>query len=71
MNVGNQFVNFCVGVGVSGHDATNMSHISKDAQKNSTSFDTNFITGVTGEKWSCMKNRPKMEITELKLPGLT
>ena len=27
MNVGNQLFNFCVGVGVGGHDATNFSHI--------------------------------------------
>ena len=56
-----------MGVGVGGHDATNFSHISKDAQENSTSFNTTVIIGDYREKWCCMKNRPKMEITGVKI----
>ena len=50
LNVGNQCFNFCVGVGVGGQDATNFSHISKDAQENSTSFDTNFMGAARRRK---------------------
>ena len=46
----NQLFGFCVGVWVGGHHPTNFSHISKDAQENSTSFDTN-VFGGGGEIW--------------------
>ena len=51
------FFKFCVGVG--GHDATNFSHISKDAQEKSTSFDSDVVTGVVGESLNSklVKNR--------------
>ena len=45
-NVGNLFFNFCVGVRVSGQEATNSSHISNDAQENSTPFDINPMGAV-------------------------
>ena len=34
-----------MGVWAWGQDATNFSHVSKDAQENSASFDTNVVTG--------------------------
>ena len=40
---GNPLFKFCVGVWVRGQDGTNFSHISNDAQENSTSFDTDFV----------------------------
>ena len=39
----NIFFNFCVGVDVDGHDTTNFLQTSKDAHKNSASFDINFM----------------------------
>jgi len=66
-NVGSQLLNFCVGVGVSGHDTSKFSHISKNAQANFTSFDTNVITEGHRVKWSFMKNRPKTDITGVKI----
>ena len=59
LNVGNQCFNFCVGVGVGGQDATNFSHISKDAQENSTSFDTNCMSAAGRGKKLWSKNCPK------------
>ena len=44
LNLKNPLFNFCLGVWVRGHDATNVSHIPKSAQKNSTSFNTNVTT---------------------------
>ena len=38
-----------MGVGVGGQGATNFSHIPKDSEENSTSFDTNVVTGGDGE----------------------
>ena len=45
LNIENKLFSICVGVWVGGHLATNFSFRPKDAQENSTSFDTNVITG--------------------------
>ena len=44
-DVENPLFNFCVGVWVRGQDGTNFSQISKDAQKKSTSFNTDIVLG--------------------------
>ena len=44
---------------VGGHDATNFSHLSKDAQENSTSFDTNVVLGRSGAKMVFNENPTK------------
>jgi len=41
LRIENTLVNFCVGVGMGGHDATNFSHISKEAPENFKPFDKN------------------------------
>ena len=51
LNTENPLLNFCVGVWAWGQDATNFSHVSKDAQENSTSFDTDVVTGGDRGKW--------------------
>jgi len=61
-----------VGVRVGGHHATNFSQISKDAQENSTSFDTNVITGdYRGKMVLYEKPTKKWKLRGLKLRGLT
>ena len=60
LNIENRIFNFCVGVWVGGHEATNFLHISKDAQENSTYFDTDVVTGSDREKWFWMKNLSKI-----------
>ena len=50
-----------MGVWVRGHDAANFSQISKDAQENSTSFDTNV---VTGGDWGSMVLNEKLAKNE-------
>ena len=67
MTAGNQLLNFCVGVAVGGHDATNLSNISKNSQELPHLLIPMSSQGVTREKWSCMKNRQKMEITGVKI----
>ena len=61
-----------MGVWVRGQDAANFSHVSKDAQENSTSFDTNV---VLGGGWGNMvfKEKPtkNRKLRGLKLRGLT
>ena len=54
MKIVNPFLNFCVGVSVRGQSATNFSHISKDAQENSISFDINFM--VVGDGANMVSN---------------
>ena len=72
LNVGNQLLNFCVGVGVGGHDATNFTCISKDAQENSTSFDTNPVLGGDGANMVLNEKRTKnWKLRGLKLRGLS
>jgi len=59
-----------VGVWAWGQDVTNFSHVSKDAHKNSTSFDTNV---VLGGGWGNMvlneKPTKKGKLRGLKLRG--
>jgi hypothetical protein len=50
-----------VGVWVRGHDVANFSQISKDAQKNSTFFDTNVVVVGDGANMVLNENRPKIE----------
>ena len=60
LNAENPLFNICVGVWVRGQDAANFSHVSKDAQENSTSFDTNVVLGGGWGNMVWMKNRPKI-----------
>ena len=61
-----------MGVWVGGHGATNFSHISKDAQENSTSFDTDVVTGGDRGKMVLNEKLGKNTILRgLKLRGLT
>jgi len=46
----NQLFDFCVGVWVGGHPPANLSHTSKDAQLNFTSFDTNLMGAIGRRK---------------------
>ena len=46
-----------MGVSVDEHNPTNFSHISKDAQENSTSFDTNLHGANPRGKTLCRKTR--------------
>ena len=57
---------FCVGVWVRGQFATNFSCVSKDAYKNSTSFDTNVV--VVGDGANMVLNEKPTK--NLKLRGL-
>ena len=60
LNMENQLFGFCVGVWVGGHHPTNFSHISKDAQENSTSFDAYEIPAARRGKKFYIKNHPKI-----------
>ena len=70
MNIENQLLNFCVGVWVRGQDATNVSHISKDARENSASFDTNVVL-VGGGANMVLNQKPtkKWKLRGLKWRG--
>ena len=56
----NQLFDFCVGVWVGGHLPATLSHASKDAQYNFTSFDTNLMGAVR-------KTVQKMNFTGVKI----
>ena len=60
-----------MGVWVWGHHAANFSHISTDAQENSTSFDTNVVLGGGGGNM-VFNEKPtkKLKLRGLKLRGL-
>ena len=60
-----------MGVWVRGQDAANFSHVSKDAQENSTSFDTNIVLGGGGGNM-VFNEKPtkKLKLRGLKLRGL-
>ena len=61
-----------MGVSVDGHRATIFSHRSKDAQENSTSFDTHEITATERGKTLIREKLAKNTILlGLKLRGLT
>ena len=70
MKIENSILNFCVGVWVWGHHAANFSHISTDAQENSTSFDTNVVMGRGGANM-VLNEKPtkKLKLRGLKLRG--
>ena len=55
----NHLFDFCVGVCVGGHPPAILSHTSKDAQLNFTSFDTNLMGAAQRGKTLCRKNDPK------------
>ena len=65
------FLNFCVGVYVGEHPPTNFLYGSKDAQENSTSFDTDVVTGsISGnedEKRPTQKSYTDFFIPEFNL----
>ena len=67
----NQLFDFCVGVWVGGHSPATLSHTSKDAQFNFTSFDTNLM-GAIGRRKKAMteKQSKKWILRGLKLRGL-
>ena len=70
-DVKNPFFNFCVGVWVRGHDGTNFSHISKDAQENFTSFDTIVVPGGGwGNMFFNEKPTKNRKLRGFKLRGL-
>ena len=72
LNIENRLFSICVGVWVGGHHATNFSHISKDAQENFVSFDTNVV--VVGDGANMVLNgKPtkNLKLRGLKLRGLT
>ena len=59
-----------MGVWAWGQDATNFSYVSKDAQENSASFDTNVVTG--GDRGKMVlneKSAKKRKLRGLKLRG--
>ena len=67
----NQLFNICVGVWVRGQDAAKFSHISKDAHKNSASFDINVV--VVGDGANMVLNEKptkNQKLRGLKLRGL-
>ena len=60
-----------MGVWVEGHYAANFKHSSKDAQENSTSFDTNVVVGGDGANLVSNENPTKnRKLRGLKLRGL-
>ena len=63
LNMKNQFFDFCVGVLVSGHHLANLSHTSKDAKLNSTSFDPYEIPATRRGKSSLLKTTQKFVFT--------
>ena len=72
LNIENHLFSICVGVWVGGHHATNFSHISKDAQENFASFDTN--VAVVGDGANMVLNEKltkNWKLRGLKLRGLT
>ena len=72
LNIENRLFSICVGVWVGGHHATNFSHISKDAQENFVSFDTNVV--VVGDGANMVLNEKltkNWKSRGLKLRGFT
>ena len=67
----NQRFDFCVGVWVGGHSPATLSHTSKDAQFNFTSFDTNLMGAVERRKSYDRKTVQKWILRGLNLRGLT
>ena len=61
MPIENELFSICVGVWVGGHIPTNVSYESKDAQENSTSFDTNLLGPVRRQKKLYKNNRQKID----------
>ena len=67
----NRFLNFCVGNYVGGQRREKFSHDSKDALKNSASFDTNMVTeSDRGNMVSPEKPFKTYTLRGLKLRGL-
>ena len=72
LNYGNPLLNFRVGVWAWGQDATNFSHVSKDAHENSASFDINVVVVSDGANMVLNEKPTKnRKLRGLKLPGLT
>ena len=72
LNLKNSCFFICVGVWVRGQDAANFWHVSKDAHKNSASFDINFmVVGDGANMVSHEKPTKKWKLRGLKLRRLT